>query len=258
MTDPLGYFRLLYRFPLMMLHLLVVTPFTVFCQAAPFRKIKIGGRPFNQVMSVWWAGVICRIFGVRHRVTGAFLPGPQLVVANHISWLDIQVLLSLHPVCFVAKAEIGDWPGLGWVAKAGGTVFHRRGSHSSAKGVATAVADRLREGGAVAIFPEGGILPGDGIKYFHARLFASAIDAETSVQPVMIRYLRDGRRYDDITFLPGERMAANFFRLMMQRNCIADVHVPPQIQPQGKQRRQLAGEAEEAVREAFDSELPDG
>ncbi len=256
--DWTGYFRLLYRFPLMLLQLVVGTPLAVVCQAAPFRKIQLRGRPFHQAVSMWWARTICRIFGLHVKVTGAFEPGGQLVVANHISWIDIQVLLSTHPVAFVAKAEIGDWPVLGWVARAGGTVFHRRGSHHSARGVATAVAERLREGGSVVIFPEGGILPGTGVKYFHARMFASAIAAKVPVQAVMIRYFKNGERYDDITFLPGEAMVANFFRLLMQKPCVADLHLLPQIGPAGRQRRQLAGEAEEAVREAFESEFPDG
>jgi 1-acyl-sn-glycerol-3-phosphate acyltransferase len=257
MTNPFGFLRLLYRFPLALLHALIGTPLAVFCQAGPFRKMRPGKLPFNQAMSVWWADVTCRIFGLKHRVTGEFRPGAQLVVANHISWIDVHVLHSLYPVGFVAKAEIGEWPVMGWVARAGGTVFHQRGSHNSSRGATTAMADRLREGGAVAIFPEGGILPGEGVKHFHARLFAAAIDADAPVQPVTIRYLRGGERYDDITFLPGENMAANFFRLLMQKNCIADVHVLPPIKPEGKQRRQLAGEAESAVRGAFESELPD-
>lgn len=254
----MGYFRLLYRFPLMLLHMLISTPVAVFCQAPLLWKLELRGRPFPQEMSMWWARAICRIFGLRVRVTGSFEPGAQLVVANHISWIDIQVLHGIHPVVFVAKAEIGEWPVMGWVARAGGTVFHRRGSHHSAKGVATAVAERLREGASVAIFPEGGILPGEGIKYFHARMFASSIAAEAPVQPVMIRYVMHGERYDGMTFLPGEPMARNFFRLLMQKPCIADVHVTGRIEPAGRQRRQLAGEAEKAVRAAWESEFSDG
>jgi 1-acyl-sn-glycerol-3-phosphate acyltransferase len=110
----------------------------------------------------------------------------------------------------------------------------------------------------VAIFPEGGILPGAGIKYFHARMFAAAIETGTQVQPVMLRYLRDGSRYDEITFLPGEHFMPNFLRLLMQKSCVADVHFLPLIETAGKQRRQLAGAAEQAVTAAFESDLPNG
>ena len=73
----------------------------------------------------------------------------------------------------------------------------------------------------------------------------------------MLRYLRDGRHDHDMTFLPGEHFAANVFRLLRQGPCVAEVAVLPRIESAGKQRRELAAEAEAAVRKAFDAELPD-
>ena len=116
---------------------------------------------------------------------------------------------------------------------------------------------RLQENRRVAIFPEGGILPGEGVKRFHARLFAASIEAGVPVQPVMLRYLRDGARYDDITFLPGENFMVNFVRLLMQKRCVADVHVLPLIETAGQaapanwraKRKQRSGQA-------FESEIP--
>jgi len=253
-----GIFRLTYRLPLLLLHVVIATPVTVLCQGPRSRAILWAGQPFAEVLSCWWSRVICRIFGIRRRLTGDFQPGAQLVVANHISWIDIALLHSFTAMGFVAKAEIDSWPLLGTVARAGGSVFHRRGSHDSASGVAEQMIKRLQEHRRVAIFPEGGILPGEGVKLFHARLFAAAIEAGVPIQPVMLRYLRDGARYDDITFLPGENFMVNFLRLLMQKRCVADVRALPLIQTGGKQRRQLAGEAEAAVRQAFESEIPGG
>jgi 1-acyl-sn-glycerol-3-phosphate acyltransferase len=251
-----GLFRLSYRLPLLILHLLTGTPVTVLCQGPWARTVQFAGQPLAEFLSCWWSRVICRIFGIRRNLTGEFVPGAQLVAANHISWIDIALLHSFTAMGFVAKAEIDGWPLLGTIARAGGSVFHHRGSHDSASGVATQMANRLRENRRVAIFPEGGILPGSGIKLFHARLFAASVAAGVPVQPVMLRYLRDGSRYDDITFLPGENFLVNFFRLLMQKSCVADVQVLPLIETGGKQRRQLAAEAETAVRAAFESEIP--
>jgi 1-acyl-sn-glycerol-3-phosphate acyltransferase len=251
-----GIFRLTYRLPLLLAHVVIATPVTVLCQGPRSRSIQLAGQPFAEILSCLWSRVICRIFGIRRRLTGEFQPGAQLVVANHISWIDIVLLHSFTAMGFVAKAEIDGWPLLGTVARAGGSVFHRRGSHDSASGVAAQMVSRLRENRRVAIFPEGGILPGEGVKLFHARLFAAPVEAGVPVQPVMLRYLRDGSRYDDITFLPDENFLANFVRLLMQKRCVADVHVLPLIETTGKQRRQLAGDAEDAVRKAFDSEIP--
>jgi 1-acyl-sn-glycerol-3-phosphate acyltransferase len=253
-----GILRLIYRMLFILLHLLIGTPVTILCQGSSGKSIRLAGRPFSEIISCWWSRVICRIFGIRRDISGEFQPGAQLVSANHISWLDIAVLHSFTAMGFVAKAEINSWPLLGILARAGGSVFHQRGNHDSASGVKTAMIERLHENRKVAIFPEGGILPGEGVKYFHARLFASAIEAQVPVQPVMLRYLRNGRRYDEITFLPGEHFMANFLRLLMQKRCVADVQVLPLIESAGKPRRQLAGEAEAAVRAAFESDLPDG
>jgi len=252
-----GILRLIYRLPFMLLHVCISTPVTILAQNSAIRSIQLSGQPLGEILSCWWSRVICRIFGIRRGLAGEFTPGAQLVAANHISWIDIALLHSFAAMGFVAKAEINSWPLLGAVARAGGSVFHQRGSHDSASGVAAAMATRLRENRRVAIFPEGGILPGEGVKLFHARLFAAAIETQVPVQPVMIRYLRNGSRYDEITFLPGEHFVSNFFRLLMQKSCIADVHVLPLIESAGRQRRQLAGEAEQVVRAAFASDLPD-
>ncbi len=115
------------------------------------------------------------------------------------------------------------------------------------------MAERLQQGIKVLIFPEGGILPGHGVKRFHARLFAAAIATGTPVQPVMIRYLVDGRHYPEKSFIPGEHFMANVLRLLKQKNCTAEVWVLPVIDPAGKRRRDLAGESEAAVRAAFES-----
>lgn len=256
MRDALGPLRLLYRVPWLLLHIVLGLPLTVLSQGAAGRAIRIGNRSLNEITLTWWAGTVCRIFGLERRATGRLEPGPLLVAANHISWIDIQLLHSLGSMGFVAKAEINAWPVVGWMARVGETVFHQRGSHDSASGVVTAMTERLRAGGRVAIFPEGGILPGEGIKRFHARMFGAAIAGGARVQPVMLRYSRRGALHNDITFRPREHFLGNFLRLLAQPKCVAEIHLLPLIDPALKQRRQLAAEAEAAVRSAFESELP--
>lgn len=256
--DRFGFLRLIYRLPWFLLHVLVATPVTVLCQIRPARAIGVGGRPLSEAMVVWWASMMCRVFGLSRRVSGGPRPGAQLIAANHISWIDIQLLHSVNTMSFVAKAEIGTWPLLGRMAKLGNTVFHHRGSHDSASGVLAAIIERLHAGERVAVFPEGGILPGGGVKRFHARMFGAAISTESPVQPVMLRYSRNGVLYEDITFRPGEHFIANVMRLLAQPRCIAEITFLPPIRTAGKARRQVAEEAEAAVGAAYASELPHG
>lgn len=245
--------RLIIRLPFFLLHLLLGTPITVLSYYPPLRGMRAAGLPLSDVMLRWWARTMCRIFGVRVWASGTFPVGAQLVVANHISWLDVQVLHSLSPMGFVAKSEIEGWPVAGYLARVGETVFHRRGSHDSASDVATAMAERLSMGGKVAIFPEGGILPGPAVKRFHARLFAAAIETGAPVQPVAIRYFLNGRRFDEMTFREGESFGVNVLRLLSQPRRLAEVVILEPLPSLGLARRKLAQQSEDVIRAAFDS-----
>jgi len=250
----MGILRLLYRMPLILLHVLLGLPLTLLSLTSLARTIRVGGRPLNDIVPGWWGGLACSIFGLKVVIQGEFPPGASLVVANHISWLDIPLLRSTSLMSFVSKGEIQKWPLVGWVASASDAVFHQRGSHDSASGVSIAMAERLQQGIKVTIFPEGGILPGHGVKRFHARMFAAAINTCSPVQPVMIRYLEEGRHDPDKSFIPGEHFMANVLRLLKQKSCTAEVLVLPVIDSTGKKRRELALESELAVRAAFERE----
>lgn len=186
-------------------------------------------------------------FGIRTRVRGAPVEGPVLIAANHVSWLDIPVLHTARAMGFVSKAEVERWPVFSYIARTGGTIFHQRGSHDSASDVANLMIQRLKQGRRVAIFPEGGIKPGHSIRVFHARMFRAAVDAECKVQPVMIRYMRNGRKEDNVSFREGESMLVNFIRMLAQPAVIADIHFLPPMDATGQPRRKLADAARTAV-----------
>jgi 1-acyl-sn-glycerol-3-phosphate acyltransferase len=115
--------------------------------------------------------------------------------------------------------------------------------------------ERLQRGERVTIFPEGGILAGEHVKPFHARMFAAAVDSGAPVQPMMLRYVKDGRHYRDIRFLPGEGFIANFFRLLTQPSRLAEVAILQPLPAAGRPRKELANAAWAAVTEAFDEGL---
>ena len=191
-------------------------------------------------------------FGIHVQVRGTPVEGPVMIVANHISWLDIPVLHSARAMGFVGKAEIERWPVFSLIGDAGGTIYHHRGNHNSASDVVTVMIQRLKQGRRVAIFPEGGILPDNcSVRTFHARMFRAAVDAESMVQPVMIRYMNDGQRDDDISFRKGEGMMANLARLLARRGVVADLDFLPPIEAAGKPRRVLAESARVAVATSY-------
>jgi 1-acyl-sn-glycerol-3-phosphate acyltransferase len=191
-------------------------------------------------------------FGVRAEVLGNPQKGSVLFAANHISWLDITVLHSACAMGFVSKAEIENWPVFSTIARVGGTIFHQRGNHDSAADVSAQMAQRLREDRAVAIFPEGGIKPGSPIRVFHARMFRPAVEVGCPVQPVMIRYMRDGGIDEDVHFRIGENMLMNLCRQLARPKSIAQVRFLPVISAKDQPRRVLADGAREAVVNSYE------
>ena len=192
-------------------------------------------------------------FGLRVKHVGEPQSGAALIVANHISWLDIPVLHSASAMSFVSKAEVENWPVFRYIARTGSTIFHQRGNHDSAAGVTSLMAQRLQQDRAVAIFPEGGILPGASIRIFHARMFRAAVDVGCPVQPVTVRYMHDGQIDEEVAFRVGESMLVNFYRQLSRRKSIAEVHFLPAISAADQPRRFLADSARAAVISRYES-----
>jgi 1-acyl-sn-glycerol-3-phosphate acyltransferase len=251
--DALSPVRWLLRGSLFMLHATVGLVPAVLAQGRLGRAVRVGGRSLDVVLLNWWSRWTCRLFGLNPVVRGSVADGPVLIVANHLSWADIQAMHSVAPMSFVAKAEISRWPVFGFLANAGGTIYHQRGSHDSSHGAMGQVMDKLADGGRVAIFPEGGIFAPPEVKRFHARMFKVAQEAQCPIQPVMIRYVRDGRRDESVTFLPRENFLQNLVRLMGRPASQAELTFLDPFLPGDQPRKALAAKAEAAVREAFEA-----
>lgn len=138
-----------------------------------------------------WAQSSLSMLGIDLKVNGS--PprnGPLLLVANHVSWLDIVVLLASCPCHFVSKSEIGQWPVVGTLTRAVGTLFITRSSRRDALRVVHKMAEKLHidSGMVLAIFPEGTTSNGLQVLPFHANLFQAAIAANAPVQTVALRF----------------------------------------------------------------------
>lgn len=235
MMRPLRY---VVRVPLLILHLVVGLPLTLLTINPLGERIRVrGGECLEHRMIRWWQGTLMRIFGFRVARRGEPMRGAALLVANHLSWLDITMIHSQRMAGFVAKSEIAGWPLIGWLAARAGTIFHRRGSTESLASVALAMVERLRRGYAVAVFPEGGTGPGDRVRTFHARIFQAAIDAGVPAQPVALRFVRDGEPCHDIAFRPDERFLANFLRVLGEPATTAEVLFLEPVAPEANRRR---------------------
>ncbi len=142
--------------------------------------------------TIAWSMRLLNLLGLTVQCQGRPHAGSRLVVSNHISWLDIIVINSVMPSRFVSKAEVGQWPVIGRLVRAAGTLFLVRERRRDAMRVLGLMAQALRDGQSVAVFPEGTTGAGHELMHFHANLVQSAIDAPAPIQPVVLSY-RDAR-----------------------------------------------------------------
>ena len=216
--------RYVLRIPLLLLHLLVALPVTLLLINPLSARLSAGGeRLDHRVIRLWSRGLVA-IFGMRVRRVGEPLPGGALFVANHVSWMDIEVLHATRMMGFVAKSEISRWPLVGWLARRGGTIYHQRGSNESLSGVLHQMVQRLRDGLGVGVFPEGGTSDGRRVRTFHARIFQAAVVAPSPVQPVALKFGPDIESQAWIAFAPRESFLANFLRLLGGPGMRVEVH----------------------------------
>ena len=137
----------------------------------------------------WWSAGVLRHMGLTLDVQGTARPGANLLVSNHVSWLDIAALHAAVPHArFVSKADVLKWPLLGWLIRGAGTLFIERERKRDAVRVVHAMAESLRAGDTVAVFPEGTTGPGPQVLPFHANLLQAAIATQTPIQPAVLRY----------------------------------------------------------------------
>jgi 1-acyl-sn-glycerol-3-phosphate acyltransferase len=192
----------------------------------------------------WWHARLCRALGVRVRVFGVAAPR-SLLVANHISWLDIPVLGGQAELGFLSKAEVRGWPLVGWMSTIAGTLFIERGANQTAK-VSAQIAGAIAGGRALVIFPEGTTSDGRQVRRFHPRLFAAAQLPGLRVQPVAIGYRRGAEPAPDleVPYIGEDSLMASLWRVLRHPDLVAEVRFLAPLQPEdGEDRRRFAERA---------------
>ena len=192
-----------------------------------------------------WARTLLTRLDVELKIVGT--PpgaGPLLLVANHISWVDI---LILHATChcrFVAKADVKRWPLIGTLATGAGTLYVRRESRRDAMRVVHQMADALRDGNILAVFPEGTTGDGESVLPFHSNLLQAAISANASVQTVAIRYVdaTSGRSSRAVSYMGDESLVSSIWRTLAAQQLCAVVSFGRAQRADGRDRRTLAQE----------------
>jgi len=193
--------------------------------------------------------------GVRLRGRGPAPRTGSLLVANHVSWLDIVALLALGPARLVAKREVRGWPGIGMLAGLSGAIFMDRARPKALPETVGEVAAALRAGRSVAVFPEGTTFCGSSCDASLARtsartsarfrpaVFQAAVDAGAPVVPIAISYCSTAA-----AFIGDDSLWSSVVRVARLRDLTVTLVGAPALHPEpGASRRVLARAAEASV-----------
>jgi 1-acyl-sn-glycerol-3-phosphate acyltransferase len=205
-----------------------------------------------------WSVKLLLLCGVRVDITSRTDEADAaraLIVANHVSWLDIFVINAWQPCRFVAKSDIRDWPLIGWLCNRAGTIFIARGSLRDVRRIYAGLVHGLEAGEHVAFFPEGTTSEQGTVLPFHANLFEAAIEARVPVQPFALRYLTvDGKApHPAVSFVGDMTFAASMLAILKAGGMRAELIRLPMMDTEGCHRRELANAAREAVVSALGS-----
>ena len=203
----------------------------------------------HRALVCWWSAKLLGILNIAPVVEGE--PPPQaaaMIVANHVSWVDIFLISSVRPTRFVAKSEIRGWPVAGWIAERAGTLFIRRDQMRDMARIDARVREMLAEGDCVGLFPEGITTEGDELRKFHSSLFEPAVANGARVHPAAIRYEHpDGSLCRQMSFI-GERTFMESLGLIVRQRAVrARIMFAAPVETAGGSRREVASQVEARV-----------
>lgn len=251
-TPTPGAIQLLRVFRLI-LHLLqgVVTAGTI---------LRFAREPLRSRIIRSWAAKLLVVLNIETRVQGnvpTLATRGVMFVSNHVSWMDVWLLLSVRPLRFISKADVRGWPVVGYLAQAGGTLFIQREKRHHTAAIVGQAEAVLTQGDCLALFPEGTTTNGLRLRAFHPSLFQVAVDQGGAITLVTIRYVFAGGGIDTAPAYADEiTMPESMRAILARRKIIAEVNYFDTLDARGKTRRALALEAEAAIAKALNLPIP--
>jgi 1-acyl-sn-glycerol-3-phosphate acyltransferase len=203
--------------------------------------------------------VLCRVSVDLCHASAGTLASRAMIVANHVSWLDIFVINSVQPCRFVAKSDIRGWPLIGWLCDKAGTIFIARGRVRDVRRIYQGLVTSLENGEHVAFFPEGTTAAQGSLLPFHANLFEAAIEAKVPVQPYALRYV-DARNdfHTAVNFIGDMTFVQSMLAILRAEPMKVQLTPLPPLETVGSHRRELADAAHAAIAGALGIQIDPG
>jgi len=175
-------------------------------------------------------------------------PGRFMLVSNHITWLDIFVIMGVRPIRFVSKAEVRSWPVAGYLARCGGTLFINRNRKRDTVHIGAEMLAVMEAGEVIGIFPEGTTSDGSVLLPFFSPLLQPAVNSEAQIVPTALRYLDDEGKRDTVIPFIGEQTFLDSLLISIRRRSLnVSVQFGPPIQTDQAHRREITRQVEAQV-----------
>jgi 1-acyl-sn-glycerol-3-phosphate acyltransferase len=262
-SDRLLAFALAALVPLVLLFVLFHLVWGILVAAVLFRPLPVRAR---DALVRFWSRILLVAMGIRLELDAeADARAPvgatgALLLMNHVSWIDVFVVAAVVPVRFVAKSEVGSWPLAGWLAKSVDTVFVQRGRRHAVAQVNRVVAERLRAGQSIGVFPEGTTTDGTKVLRFHANLVQAAVLAQAPVVPVALQYWQDDAPSLAAAYIGKMTLVESMLRILVAPRLRVRLQLLAAVTSQGATRQAIAQQARRAISQALalpEYDLPD-
>ena len=206
-------------------------------------------QPERDARAQAWAQDLLARLAIELVVRGEPADGPVLLAANHISWLDIVAMQAARHCRFISKSDVRQWPLVGMLAAGAGTLFIERTSRRDAMRVVHQMADQLRAGDVLAVFPEGTTGDGTQVLPFHANLLQAAVSVNVPVQPVALGFVDgvSGRASLVPCYIGDDTLVQSLWRTACTDRLQAVVHFGESQTARGRDRRGWAEDLRETI-----------
>ena len=198
-----------------------------------------------------WSQKILAMLGVEYQLRGN-MPDMAtrgvILISNHMSWLDIWLIYAIRPVRFISKADVRNWPVIGWLAQQSGTLFIQRERRHHTAAITRLAAELLTRGDCIGLFPEGTTTDGFSLLPFHSSLFQAAVIHQAPVVLLAIRYhLPDGSIDTVPAYTGGITLLDSFRAVLARRRIQVEITCLGTLDTHGKTRREISIAAETAI-----------
>lgn len=200
----------------------------------------------------FWVNDLVNSLNVKLTIIGEPAPQGNLLVSNHISWVDTVILNHAEPLSFISRHDVEEWPFIGTFTKRMASVYVDRSNKFQAYRSIPSIVDRLQEGRSVLVFPESTTSTGEALLPFYGMFLESAVRAKCMVQPVALKYTdKHGKTLREAAYAGDDSFGQTLMRLLKQPKVFARIEFLEPIDATKHSRKEILALSRKSIHQAL-------